>query len=552
VEARMGELKIEEHKYFNKKRLNYYWKTRPDEILHYDKISRDIQMMNKNPDREVRATLLAGKKPGTTDVLLTPKTSFPIHLFSSFDNEGSASTGKSRIGYGIRDNNFLGLDGTLLTGYSFGQSFSGIYAYHTLPVNSNGASLVYGYSRSISIPQKEFAVYGIKSKAENTSLSLHQDLYRKDEYLGEVSVGFEAKDKTTWMSTGTYTRDRLRVVSLGGNFLRRGFGSTTSNSLEISQGIDAFGASSKGNPLASRGAKSNFTKFDVGIQHRRALPLNLQGNLKFRAQVSSVKLMPQEELSLGGIDSVRGYPAGDYLADNAVSNSLELLIPSFFIPRNLHLPYAEKSLKEQTTAVMFVDYGWGQRRGVASTERKSANLLGIGGGLRLSLFNQALLRLEWGYPVAGNRPITESGRSRFHFSVDFQDKLPEEIERIRKLVEEENIKQWAWQLLNEELARPQSPLRQKLYGYLYLARQAYKDGRLKESKLLYERIAQIGSSLYKQAEDYVKACLQQQKELREYNKLASLHHKQGQLDQAKQLWQKIIKEAETKPLLLEF
>jgi len=36
------------HKYFNKKRLNHYWRTLPGEILHYDKISRNIQMMNKN------------------------------------------------------------------------------------------------------------------------------------------------------------------------------------------------------------------------------------------------------------------------------------------------------------------------------------------------------------------------------------------------------------------------------------------------------------------------------------------------------------------------
>ena len=47
-------------------------------------MSKSIQLMNKNADRDVSATLHAGKKPGTTDVLLDVKTRFPIHFFGSF------------------------------------------------------------------------------------------------------------------------------------------------------------------------------------------------------------------------------------------------------------------------------------------------------------------------------------------------------------------------------------------------------------------------------------------------------------------------------------
>jgi len=552
VEARMGELQIQDHKYFSKKRLNYYWKIPSGEILHYDKISKSIQMMNRNPDREVKAALHAGKILGTTDVLLTPKTRFPLHFTSAFDREGTPSTGVSRQSYGIRHNNFLGLDDTLITGYTFGNDFAGSYTYHSLPISPNGTSILYGYSRSVSAPKKDYAAYMINSEAKNITFSLHQDLYKRDDYLGEVFVGFDANDKTTIMNTGTSNRDRLRILSLGTNLTRRNFGNTTNTSLEFSQGVKAFGASSKNNPLASRGAKSTFSKFNLGIQYRRILPLNLQANIKFKTQVSSTKLPPQEEFSLGGIDSVRGYPAGDYSADRAVSNSLELLIPSFFIPQNWRLPYAENSLREQTTGLVFLDYGWGRRRGALSTEKDAVTLLGMGTGVRISLFNQALLRLEWGFPVASNRPVSEAGHSRFHFSLDFQEKLPEEIERIRKIIEEENIKQWAWQLVNEELSRPESPLRKKLYDYLYLAEIYHEQGSLKKSKESYEKIVQIGRSLDQQAEDYVRGCLVHQKELREYHRLAAVYYKQGKVDEAKQLWQKIIEEGETKPLSLEF
>lgn len=429
VEAKMGELQIKEHKYFKKKRLNYYWQVPAGEVLRYDKISKSIQLMNKNPDRQVKASLFAGKKPGTTDILLTPATYFPVHFTSTFDKEGTSSTGQSRIGLGFRHNNFLGFDDTFLSGYTFGHEFNGIYAYHSLPIGYQGATLIYGYNRTRAVPKKDFATSNIYSQAQNTSLSLHQDLYKKDKYLGEAYFGFDAKDKTIHMNTGTYSRDRLRIFSLGGNFIRRGFGSTTYISPEISQGITAFGASSQDSSLASRGANSQFTKFNLGLQYKKLLPLDFQGALKFKTQYAATKLTPQEEFSLGGIDSVRGYPSGDYLADYVALTNLELLIPSLFIPATWKLPFAKDTLRDNLTSLIFLDYGWGERRGALPTEKETVNLLSIGPGLRFKLFDQILLRLEWGFPIAANYPLTETASSRFHISLDFQEKLPWEYKR---------------------------------------------------------------------------------------------------------------------------
>lgn len=431
VEARMGNLEIAKHAYFKKERLAYYWKIKPDEILRYDKMLRGLQMMNKNLDREVKATLHAGAKPGTTDVLLTPETQFPLHFMGSFDNEGTVATGRSRTGLGIRHNNFLGRDDTLISGYTFGRDFSGTYNYHLLPLNYAGTALLSGYSRSVSHPTKEFTAYGLHSQAKISSLSLRHDIYKKEKYFGSLSAGFEAKDKTTWANTGVYNRDRLRIFNVGGNFIFQDNRGTTSFSPEFSQGVDAFGASPKVNPLASRNAKPVFSKLNLELQHKGFLPFQLQANIRSKAQVASTKLTPQEAFTLGGIDSVRGYPDGDYLADNAVSTSMELLIPSIFLPYNWRLPYAEKPLREQISSLIFIDYGWGKRRGALAAEKHSVNLVSAGCGLRFNLFNQFSLRLEWGFPLAGNRAITEAGDSQFHFSIDFQEKLPEEIKRIR-------------------------------------------------------------------------------------------------------------------------
>lgn len=553
VETRMGKLHIPDMKYYRKDRLAYYWRILPDEVLRFDKISRSIQLMNKNPDREVRVSLHAGTRPGTTDALLSAKTNFPLHFTSSFDNEGDTFTGRSRQSYGIRHNNLLGRDDMLLASYTFGREFSGFYAYHNVPISPFGTSLFYGYNYTRSHPTKEYGPYDLVSRTSNTSISVRQDIFRKDAYLGDVFLGFDAKDKSLHTISGLNTLDRARIFNVGANLTYRHPESTTTVSPQFSQGVTAFGASGKNNPYASRGARPDFSRFTLGLQHKRLLPLGMQVNQRFKGQVASAKLTPQEELYLGGIDSVRGYPASDYLADNGVLDSVELLIPPFFIPADWRIPYAEAPLKEQVSPVVFVDHGWGMRRGALSgDEKRSVTMLSAGAGLRFRLFNQAFLRLEWGFPLGANRPVSQTEHSRFHFSVDFQDRLPQERERIQLLVEEDNVNQWARHLVDAELNQPASPLKQKLCHWLYRAEVIYKQGRLQEAKEIYEKIYLLGESLQRQVVDYVRGCLTQEKWLREKHALALSYEKEGKLEEAKHLWEQISQEAKPGPLVLEF
>lgn len=419
VEAKMGKLDIQDHRYFNKEQLKYYWDIPQEEIMLFDKISRSIQMMNKNPDRKVKSALRAGEKPRTTDVGLTVETHFPIHLMCSADNEGVVSSGKYKNGLGIRHNNLLGLDDMFLAGYFFGRDFDGIYGYHNLPISPKGTSLLYGYSFSKSNPKKDYETLGVHAKAQNFDISFHQDFYKKDKYMGEAFFGFEAKDKTLTIDAGTYSRDKLRVIKLGGNLTHKNLRGTTLLSPEFHQGIDGLGATSRNNPLASRGASCVFSKFNLNVQHKRSLPLNLKANILFDSQIASTKLTPQEEFSLGGLDSVRGYPSGDYLADNAFICNGELLIPCFLLPQNFRIPCPKTLLKERITFLSFLDYGWGNRRDASSTEKDTVNMKSIGAGVRIKLSDQGILRIEWGFPLLDDS-ITEEGHSRFHFSLDFQ------------------------------------------------------------------------------------------------------------------------------------
>ena len=438
VEAKMGDLRIEDHSFFDKAALQRYWTIEEGEVINYDKMSRILQIMNKNPDRRVRATLHAGTRPETTDVLLDARTHFPVHFMGSFDREGAVATGRERWSAGVRDNNFLFVDDILVGGYSWGKDFSAVYAFHRVPITYFGTSVMYGYSYSESEPKKEYTPFGIKSQSWNTSAFVYQDLFWGADYIGEVYTGLDVKDKRTALMTGVLNKDRLRIARLGGNLIFRAMGGVTYFQPEISQGLTIFGArrkktSSTDEVPTSREADCTFTKFNLGTTHRRPLWGGVQTALKLKGQLASEVLPPQEQFYMGGIDSVRGYPSGDYLADDAVFASAEILIPAFFVPEGWKVPYGERPLKEDITGVVFYDYGFGRRRGVASTstEHEEATFESVGLGVRLRLFNQVVVRCEWGF-VLGDEPITEHADSRFHISVDIEERLPEEIGKLRE------------------------------------------------------------------------------------------------------------------------
>ena len=51
---------------------------------------------------------------------------------------------RERNGFGIKDNNLLGYDDTLITGMSYGTNFRGDYIYNSIQISARGATLMYG------------------------------------------------------------------------------------------------------------------------------------------------------------------------------------------------------------------------------------------------------------------------------------------------------------------------------------------------------------------------------------------------------------------------
>ena len=414
VISRMGGLSVEKNRYYAKWRTRSYWKTRKGDTLRYEKIRQDVVDMNENPDRVVKPILRAGVEKGTTDVVLAVDDHLPLHAGYSFDNQGVKLTGKDRQGFTLRNNNMLGLDDIFLIGTTFGKAFGALFLYHVIPVSNFGTKFIWSISHAQVNPKKEFSIYGINGTSETYSLALQQRVIRTDKYSGNVQLGFDFKEKHTSAQSVTTAWDKERVISLKGDFQARDRWGGWALGQGVYFGLPTFG---NGWALASGGGQQTFFKYMGSMTRLTQFPWRTKAIWDLQGQLTSDKLLPQEQLFLGGARSIRGYPESDYGADSAIQSRLDYLLPPYGMPETWKMPFDKMPLKDQVNVIAFFDTGYGRAHDPSQTEKRSDFLMGVGGGFEIRFRQNVSARLEWGVPL-GDKPITEAGHSQLHFTLN--------------------------------------------------------------------------------------------------------------------------------------
>jgi hemolysin activation/secretion protein len=414
VTSRMGKLSVENNRYFMNWRTRSYWQTHPGQVLLYDKIRSNVMDMNENPDRVVKPILKAGSEQGTTDVVLNVEDQFPVHGGYSFDNQGVKLTGKDRQGFTVRNNNMLGLDDTFLIGTTFGKAFGALYIYHVIPISNFGTKFIWSISHAQVNPKKEFSIYGINGTSETYSLALQQRVIRTENCSGNIQLGFDFKEKHTLQQSVTTVWDKERVLSLSGNFQSRDRWGGWALGQGVYFGLPTFGSDWA---LASGGGSESFFKYTYSVTRLTQLPWRTKAVWDFQGQLSPDHLLPQEQLFLGGANSIRGYPESDYGADQALQSRLDYLLPPYGMPETWKMPFDNIPLKDELNAFAFFDTGYGRMHDPTGNIPRSDFLMGTGGGFELRFRNYITARMMWGVPL-GDKPITEGGKSQLHFTLN--------------------------------------------------------------------------------------------------------------------------------------
>lgn len=405
VEGRMGALKIEGNKYFSSALIGKNFHTKKNDLLNINTLQKDLLRLNQNSDLEIKAVVAPGKEEGRVDITLKVKEKFPWHLGQTFDNQGSRLSGKYRVGGYLRSTNATGNNDSLFinsiyTSLSNGESFS-----YRLPVDTYGTKFGLDIANFNMKIGKEFKSRDITGATKQVIPQIIKELFLSDNFEGYLNTGIEIKSVKNRVAGRTTASDQLRTPYFGFDFDKTDPSGKTTFSPRFSFGTAGFlGASERNHPTATRPETGGFFfKYEQSINRIQRMPLQSYVLLRSRIQLASHTLASSEQFQLGGENSVRGYPEGDYLADMGGTLSLDWVFTKTPLPRAIQ-------------PVIFGDVGGGRLKKVSIGEQRKKILAGLGCGLRIRLQDKVYMVLDWAMAV-GDEPNGGSGSSTYKMSL---------------------------------------------------------------------------------------------------------------------------------------
>jgi len=328
-------------------------------VPDFGRVQQELALVNRSGDLQVAPVLHAGRTPGTVDVDLVAKDTLPLHGDIDVDNHASPFTSPLRLNASLRYDNLWQRE------HSIGVN------YQVAPSAPSQTNVLYGtylwrFEESSSI----VSLYGIRS---NSNLAL----------VGETTVLGNAKIAgARWIRPFDSGPGYVHSLTLGADY--KDFGQTnidahTGNAdplpairyvpLSLTYGGSLIGAShteqfSLGFITAPRGlfgdsdgkfrgrrpgvGTASWLAWKWDVSSEVGLGHYFGGFARLEGQWTDDALIPNEQFSIGGADSVRGYRESEIPGDKGAHGTLEVR----FFPLSRPAPFGNP---RSVYGLLFVD-----------------------------------------------------------------------------------------------------------------------------------------------------------------------------------------------------
>ena len=419
LEGRLEDINVAGHE-----RLNPNYVTRRLELaarppLNVNRLLEGLQLLQINPLIEtISAELASGVEHGTSILKVEVTEADVVSGYVSLDNGRSPSVGSFRRSVGFEHGNLVGLGDRFRVSYANTDGSNTVDVSYTLPISPRNATLSFGAGFSNSrIIEDPFDVLDIESDSRYYEITYRQPLWqtpteefalsltasRRDsesEFLGGIG------DPVPFPSVGADDEGRTRISAL--RFVQEWTKRDTRQVLALRSqfnfGLGAFGAS-----VNEDAPDSQFFSWRAQGQWVRLLAPDTLLLLRTELQLTPDALLPQEQIGLGGAQTVRGYRQDQLLTDNGFRGTAEVRLPVI----------RAKKVDGILHFIPFVDFGMGWNSDGRSDPDPNV-LVSTGLGLEWRMNNNFTARLDWGIPLnevnADGDSLQEDG---LHFSIRF-------------------------------------------------------------------------------------------------------------------------------------
>jgi len=425
VEGTVGRLRVKGSRYFS---LDAIKEDAPSlaegRVPNFKDVQRDIVALNQLPDRRVTPALRAGVAPGTVDVDLNVDDKLPLHASVEYNNRFSADTTQTRINATIHYDNLWQLGHSLSFSYqvapqrpSDAQVYSGSYLARIPGVNWLGI-LAYGVKQDSDV--STIGDVNVAGRGEIIGARAVMTLPYEDGFFHTISIGPDYKHFEEGVSlSGQTVQAPITYYPLTASYSATWIQDTASTQFDLTAVMHLRGLGSDPTAFDTKRFKASGDFFYLrgDLSRTQELPLGLQGFAKLQGQVSGTPLVSAEELSGGGLDTVRGYLESEVLGDSGILGTLELRSP--YLP-GLIGKTADKSFIDDWRIYAFADGGTLSINEPLPNQISVFNVASIGGGSHIKLFHTLNGSVDVGVPLISQTSTTaHSVRTTFRIWVEF-------------------------------------------------------------------------------------------------------------------------------------
>lgn len=352
----------------------------PGGALNIADMERYLLLINDLPGLNARSVISpSASTPGAADILIiVERTSYEALV--GINNHGSRYLGPIQIsGVGVA-NSYFGRNESITAQVVAAPDKGFELAYGSLtyaqPVGSWGTVVSASGSITLTDPGFDLSQFDVNGTSKSMSLKADHPIIRSRSTNLSASAVFDWRNVTSKNNIEPTRNDRLRVLRAGiqAEFLDRLLGvAVNSMNLQVSQGLNIFGSSAKGDANMTRAAGDpTFTKANFQIQRLQRVTGSVNLLLEGRGQLSNNPLLSSEEFGLGGMNSVRGYDPSETVGDDGIGGKIEL---QWTTPAKWAQIFG------------FLDSGtvWNQDATTSDAKRNSLSSTGIGARLDLPM-----------------------------------------------------------------------------------------------------------------------------------------------------------------------
>jgi hemolysin activation/secretion protein len=388
-------------------------------VPNFPKLQEQLAAVNRSADTKVTPILRAGKAPGTVEVQLDVDDRLPLHGSIDVSNRQTPNTTPNRLNASLRYDNLW------QRGHSFGLTVQ------TAPQRASDSRVVSGtYVLPVGAPGESLTFYGVHSRsafatlegAPGLGLLGNTDIFgtrfslplgTTGDYSHAFSIGLDHKNirQTLLLAGSAGTDSPIDYTPLIANYTGYLLGQNRNTAFDLTatSGLRGLFGNDDAKFEAKRsGASASFLAVRGGLAHTEGIyHWSLYGKLEL--QVSSGPLVPSEQFTAGGAESVRGYLEGERAGDSGMRTTFELRTPQFK-PGGESSPWRLSGLAFYDAAQLTTQLA---TQPVAAPQPKTQRLRGSGFGLRMSAPHGFSVEVDAARALVDG-DITRAGEKRIH------------------------------------------------------------------------------------------------------------------------------------------